>query len=843
MGEVYRARDVQLDRHVAIKVLPEEVAADPERLRRFEQEARAASALNHPNIVTVYGVGESDSISYIAIELVEGKTLAEAMMNAPLPTKKVLDIGAQIAEGLAVAHEAGIVHRDLKPANVMVARDGLVKILDFGLAKKQRPLGQMESTATTELGPKTRPGDVMGTAGYMSPEQALGEEVDFRSDQFSLGSVLYELATGRRAFHGRTPIDTLAAVLNVEPEPIARIQPDVPAPLRWIVERCLAKEPAGRYQATRDLARELQGLKEHLSEISGMQPVAAPARVRRSLWRVAGPLAALAAGAALWSLFVGSGHGRPEPQFRRLTVQRGAVYRALFAPGSNAILYTAAWENEAPHTYLTLPDSYGADRALESASQLPLAFSQDGSQVLALEGTFRPTIAVRGALGWWPTLGGQSRRILDDAGWADWAPRGRFFAAVRDTGEERVLEMRNAEGQALRTVFRTAGAISFVRISPDEEHVAFIHHPTLFGSSGLVRVVSVGGSESKVLTPSFRDCFGLDWDKRSGKIWFTTAASDFANGALWSVGLSGPHQLLYVFPEKFVLHNVSPAGDRCLMVSSHDRATLTVRRAGSDPRDLSWFGWTMVEDVSSDGRSVLFFDEGRTERSSGSWLRPLAGGDATPLGVFDSGKFSPDGKWIVGVAASGDEPPQLTLLPVGTGKSRQLTATKAAHSTPSFVNAHALIFVRSEGSASEVWTMETDGSDSRSLGAAGCAAPAANPDGTAFLCLGGDRNGTILIYPMAKGPGRSLFALPAGHRFQYSRWNGSGDRIFAVTSDRQFLTLDASSGAVVREEILPVSAAGGANGLYTAAFNADATIQLYSTARFSSDLYLVSNIR
>jgi Tol biopolymer transport system component len=792
--------------------------------------------------VTVYGVGAENAISYIAVELIEGKTLSQMLLPGPLHVKRLLDLATQIAEGLSVAHEAGIVHRDLKPANIMVTREGLVKILDFGLAKR-RTIGASESTMTTELGPRTRPGEVMGTAGFMSPEQALGEEIDFRTDQFSLGAVLYEMATGRRAFQGKTPIDTLAAVLNTEPEPIAGLRASVPAPLRWIIARCLAKEPAERYQTTRDLARELRDLRDHLSELSSVPPEAAPARWRRALVGAALVLALLATGVLLWSRHAAEESGRPEPQFRRLTLQRGSVYRALFAPGSNAILYTAAFGDEPARTFLTLPDSYGADRPLESGLQIPLTFSQDGSQVLTLEGTFRPTISVRGNLAWWPTLGGQPRRLVDDAGWGDWAPRGRFLAVVRDTGQERVLEVRNADGQPLRTVYRTAGAISFVRISPDEKQIAFIQHPTLFGSSGGVRVVSVDGSGSRALTGSFRDCFGLDWDRHSGRIWFTTSASDFANGALWSVGLTGPPRLRYVFPEKFVLNNVDPVGDRCLMISSHDRATLTVRRAGQEVRDLSWFGWTMIEDVSADGESVLFFDEGRTEGSSGSWMRPLAGGAATPVGAFDSGRFSPDGQWIVGLTSEGDRPPQLMLVPVGAGKNRLLTTTTAIHASPSFVNGHTLLFVRSEGGASEVWTMETDGTAARSLGGAGCSNPAARPDESAYVCLGGDRDGTIFLYPMRRDPGRVLYTHPAGQRFQYLRWNGSGDRIFAVTSDRRFLTVDAAKGTLVREETLPVSAEGGANGLYTAAFNADATIQLYSTARFASDLYLVSNIR
>jgi serine/threonine protein kinase len=239
MGEVFRALDTRLGRDVALKVLPDGFGADPARLRRFEREARSASALNHPNIVTVYDVGAADGVTYIAMELVEGQTLRQALHGGPMPVRKLLAIAAQVSEGLAAAHAAGIVHRDVKPDNVMFARDGVAKILDFGLAKRttERGAGDQEITATMA----TEPGSVLGTVRYMSPEQAAGRQVDFRTDQFSFGSVLYEMATGKQAFAGDTKVDTLSAILHEEPEPVARVNPKVPAPLRWIIERCLAK--------------------------------------------------------------------------------------------------------------------------------------------------------------------------------------------------------------------------------------------------------------------------------------------------------------------------------------------------------------------------------------------------------------------------------------------------------------------------------------------------------------------------------------------------------------------------------------------------------------------------
>ncbi len=274
MGEVYRARDPRLGRDIALKVLGEGVANDHDRLRRFEQEARAASALNHPHIVAVYDIGSESGTTYTAMELVDGTTLREVLGDASLPTRRLLEVAVQIADGLAKAHDAGIVHRDLKPENVMISRDGYVKILDFGLAKL---VELPASSDATDAPTGTRPGMVMGTVGYMSPEQAAGRTVDFRSDQFSLGAMLYELSTGNRAFRRESSVETLAAIIREEPAPIAQVSPHLPAPFRWIVERCLAKEPDGRYASTRDLARDLAMVREHLSELSGEVPSLPPA--------------------------------------------------------------------------------------------------------------------------------------------------------------------------------------------------------------------------------------------------------------------------------------------------------------------------------------------------------------------------------------------------------------------------------------------------------------------------------------------------------------------------------------------------------------------------------------
>ena len=296
MGEVYRARDSRLGREVAIKVLPQAVASDADRLRRFEQEARSASALNHPNIVTIHDVGRTDGVSWIAMELVDGASLRQLLAGGALPSKQALSIGAQIAAGLAKAHGAGIVHRDLKPENVMVTSEGLVKILDFGLAKSapERAEGSQVLTATQQ----TSAGVVLGTVGYMSPEQATGKPIDYRSDQFALGAILYEMASGRRPFQRATPVETLSAILKEEPEPLSTVGTAAPEALTWIVGRCLAKVPDERYQSTRDLARDLADVRDRTSGI-GPASARAPRRGRGRRAAIAAAALALAAVAGL----------------------------------------------------------------------------------------------------------------------------------------------------------------------------------------------------------------------------------------------------------------------------------------------------------------------------------------------------------------------------------------------------------------------------------------------------------------------------------------------------------------------------------------------------------------
>src|SRR5262245_12459714 len=486
MGEVYRARDSRLGREIAVKVLPADVSSDPGRRQRFEQEARSASALNHPNILTIYDIGSHDGTTFIAMELVEGKTLRDVIAAESLTIRKILDYAVQVADGLAKAHAAGIVHRDLKPENVMISKDGFVKILDFGLAKLTESRGGEGSELPTAIEAATQPGTVMGTAGYMSPEQAGGQPLDFRSDQFALGAILYEMATGKRAFHRKTGAETLVAILREEPEPIGQVNPKAPAPLRWIIERCLAKDPEERYASTKDLARDLAAARGHLSETSASGGLAAaePPPARRRRWLLPAAVA-LAAGAALGLLARGLIPGRSSapPRFQRLTYQRGTVLSARFAPDGQTILYGAAIDGRPVEVFSTVAEGH-VSRSLSLPRSDVLSVASTGELALSLNRHFTIGFQTIGTLARVPLAGGAPREILENVQDADWSPDGKELAVSRYDGGTWRLEYPIGH-----VLYGARAWVSDVRVSPDGRLVAFLDHPQLGDSDGTIRVV------------------------------------------------------------------------------------------------------------------------------------------------------------------------------------------------------------------------------------------------------------------------------------------------------------------------------------------------------------------
>jgi dipeptidyl aminopeptidase/acylaminoacyl peptidase len=832
MGEVYRARDTKLGRDVAIKILPAETALDPERRRRFEQEAHSASALNHPNIVTIHDIGSADSTFFIAMEMVDGRTVRELMTATPLPAKKVLDIAVQIADGLAKAHVAGIVHRDLKPENVMVSRDGFVKILDFGLAKlvASHAAG---SDLPTMAKPGTRPGTVMGTVGYMSPEQASGQAVDFRSDQFSLGAILYEMATAKRAFQRKTGAETLAAIIRDEPPAIASINPRAPAPLRWIVERCLAKEPEERYVSTKDLARDLSSVRDHLSEtsVSG-EPLAAARRPRVRAPVAAGLVLAALAGSGL-GFVLGKRAAKPEAalRFTRLTFRRGTVLSARFAPDGRTVIYGAAWEGKPVEVFSTQPGA-PESRSLDLPAADILSVSNKGEMAISIGRRFNIGWETSGTLARVPLSGGAPREVMENVQEADWSPDGTSFAVVRDAGDRRRLEF--PPGKVLH---ESSGWISHARVSPDAARVAFVDHPTRGDNVGTVTVVDLSGSR-KTFRASGAN--GLAWSA-AGELWV-------AAGGIIAVPLAGDPRVMFRAPGVTHLHDVADGGRILANWTSWRREIVSATPGETRERNLSWLDWSYPVDLSADGKTVLFDEQQQLTAAGeyGIYIRRTDGSPAVRLGDGHALGLSPDGKWalaVVGNSASG----HLALLPTGAGEARALPKSGLVYETGTWFSdgTRILLSASEPGHGSRLYVQEIPDGLPKAISAEGVVMDngrAVSPDGTRVVAKGPD--GRIAVYPIGGGEPLSVPAVSSQDR--PIGWAPDGLGIYVVNGTTLPARVDLVEAATGRrrpwKEITPSDPAG-VLAVHPVLLTPDGKSYVYSYRRVLDDLFLVEGLK
>ncbi|MFY9551808.1 MAG: protein kinase [Thermoanaerobaculia bacterium] len=659
MGEVYRARDVRLSRDIAVKVLPAAVSADAERLRRFEKEARAASALNHPNIVTVYDIGQAATGSFIAMELVEGRTLRELVVEGPLPSRRLLGTAVQIADGLAKAHEAGIVHRDLKPENVMVTRDGIVKILDFGLAKLTDVDGTAGATKAATVSAGTGPGVVMGTVGYMSPEQASAKVVDFRSDQFAFGSILYELATGKRAFDGATAVDTLSAILHAEPEPMALANPAIPVPLRWTVDRCLAKDPEERYVSTRDLARELHQIREHSSqtEIASSAPT-----VRRR-----GPVAARTAAAVLTGAVLGAAAAwfalqqpAQHPAFRQLTFRREVIWGAAFAPDGH-VVYAANTDGTRARFYDLAPDAL-MPSALDIDADVLADISSRGELAVLRGGHASP-------LGFWeggtlarvPVTGGAPRDLVTDAVGAAWDSDGSNLAVVRSVDGNWGLEYPIGHSVP-------GGPYWNPRFSRRSPLLAAARASTPTAETAEIDLIDPGGRRRTLSADWNSETLRLTgWQSDGKALWLTGSQIATAESGIFTLSLSGRLERRLALPAEYFLASVGRDGSLLLQRDERQHRTAVWREGEAGPREISTIPHGGPVRISPDGKRALLSEDGPGPEL---YVQGTDGSAPVRLGKTAGGDFSPDGKWIVAAAAGGSS--KLLRLPVGAGPTQEI---------------------------------------------------------------------------------------------------------------------------------------------------------------------------
>jgi hypothetical protein len=512
MGEVYRARDMRLERSVAVKILPESLAGDADRLHRFEQEARVLGALNHPHLLSIYDVGSQGGIHYLVSEFLEGQTLRERIRNGPLSQRRSTDYALQIASGLAAAHAQGIVHRDLKPENIFVTRDERIKILDFGLAKQARAVTSGPDDPTLTSPASTQAGIVLGTIGYMSPEQVRGEVADHRSDIFSFGATLYEMVSGRRAFKGESSVETMNAILKEEPPDLNESSPAASPGMERIIRRCLEKAPERRFQSASDLAFAIESLSA-TSSVKAAQPALQAFSIfrRRTAWITAASVFALAVTAFIaGKLAAKNASFICGPVLHRLTFRRGTVWNARFAPDGNSVIYGAAWEGKPVEIFESRVDLAEA-RALGITGADVLAISDKGEMAVALRRQRGPSgYGFNGTLSRLSLTGGVPREIMERVESADWAPDGSLAISYHAQGKAR-LEFPIG---TLR--YESATWISHVRVSPKGDKVGFIDHDDPVGDGGVVRVV--GTHLNLQLTRDSSSAQGLAWSPSGDEI-------------------------------------------------------------------------------------------------------------------------------------------------------------------------------------------------------------------------------------------------------------------------------------------------------------------------------------
>jgi tRNA A-37 threonylcarbamoyl transferase component Bud32 len=769
MGEVYRARDPKLNRFVAIKVLPPSLAESRELLSRFEREARAVAALNHPNILGIYDFGKEGEHTYAVMELLEGESLRDRLRTGAMAPKKAVELASQVAEGLAAAHVRGIVHRDVKPENIFLGRDGRVKLLDFGLAK-QLPnwTGQSgpQTSVPTEAAARlhTEAGVVMGTVGYMSPEQVRGEPADHRSDIFSFGVVLYEMLSGRKAFEGKSAVETMNAILHDDPAALVVTKGQMPPALERLVLHCLEKAPESRFQSMKDVAFDLQAIST-ISSVDGGKQRGRP-KGDRWRWIALGAAAVLAAAFATW--LAGAVHwGRPpQPSFLQVSFRQGRIGKARFAPGGQDVVYDASWQGE-PWQLFSSPIADPKERPLGQSDAQLMDLSPAGELALRLKSKVADTWQFEGTLAR-SALGGDlaPKALLGGVLQSAWGPKSQF-ALVRQAGGRSILEYPQGQVRA-----ESAGWFGDLRFSADGKLLAYVDHPAAGDDAGRVAVLDVDAGKTRIQSKDHYTLRGLAWKGR--EIWFT-AGTNVLNRALYAVDLSGHERRVFSQAGGLSIHDVAPDG-RVLMSREEMRGGLLAQTDGQvQPVDLSWRTWSYLLDCSADGKMLLFEEE--EGELPDLFLRPTAGGHATPLGKSGGwGALSPDGALA---AAWLEKPnPRWVIYPTGTGSPHELPAhgIRSIKAVSFQKDGKSLIFIGSEGEKEDrVWVQSLDGSAPKPVTPEGVTGldtwPFLSPDGRSFLAR--EKAGWgILDLGHPEAPARRVAGLQEGERL--IQWTSDG---------------------------------------------------------------------
>jgi len=833
MGEVFRARDERLGRDVAVKLIRPASSDNPDHLRRFEQEARAAAALNHPNILAIYDVGFEGTTPYIVSELLAGKNLRLRLQEGPIPVKEAADYALQIAQGLTAAHDRLIVHRDLKPENLFLTNDGRIKILDFGVAKLQIPAE--ENRSIESLTTVTKHGAVIGTVAYMSPEQLRAKPVDHRSDIFSFGAILYEMMSGYRAFHGETEVDTMTAVLREEPAGSNLEQAAIPAGYQDIVKHCLEKEPENRFQSAKDLVFALQTLSG--SSASGTYRIP-KARTRRLVlpWTIA---AVLALATVLLALFLVTRTPAPSPTYSRVTFEAGTVYSARFTSDGQTIVYSAAWNGKPVQLFTTVGNSL-LSQPLNLTDANLLAISRNNELAVVLRGTHNGQLeTVDGMLARAPLAGGSPKELQADVRWADWDAKGELAVVNYVDGHSRL------EYPVGHVLYESGGWISNIRFSPHSEMIAFMDHPALWDNRGSVCVVDSKG-QVRTLSGPWDSEHGIAWRPDGKEIWFT-AVEKGNNLNLMAVDLSGKIRALLNLPMGITLQDISPRG-QVLVALSTKRLAMGFSTLGSKKdEELSWHDWNVAKDISRDGQFVLFEDA--SEAAGPGYavaIRKVDGSLPIRLGDGSAGGLSPDGKWAISVSIG--NPERVTLLPIGAGQPRPVEVGGLEHIYNGWgrflADGNKLVVIGSQaGHAKQCFLLDLAGGKPKAITPEGILCGPTSPDSRWVVGLT-QNSDVAMIYPLGAGQPRSTPGLAEG--FRPVRWSNDGAALYGYHAGElpsRIYKADIATGKQTMVQELRPGAPAGVVSVAPVVVSSDGTHFAYSYNQTLSVLYLISGLQ
>ena len=806
MGEVYHAHDSRMGRDVAVKVLPQAFFDSAERRQRFEQEARTTAALSHPNLLVVHDVGTHEGLPFIVTELLEGETLRDRLQGGKLTVKKTLALAMQIAAGIAAAHEKGVVHRDLKPENIFIVEGDRVKLLDFGLAKILD--SEMNRPTGATVARHTQPGLLMGTPGYMAPEQIRGEPVDARADIFAFAVVVVEMLTGVHPFHRESSVETMNAILNADP--LLAGEPLSPG-VQSILLHALEKQPSQRFQSIKDVAFALEML-------SGSGEVAVPPKTTKS-----------------------RAIKQPEKRvqdvsLRRLTFRRGFIMSARFAP-DGSVVYGAAWEDEPLQLYSCYPGN-PESRPLGFTNTDILSISRHGDLAVSLGRHFEVGWVTAGTLGRMPMAGAVPREIIEDMQDADWSTDGKTFALIRRVANSFVVEYPLGN-----QILETPNWISNVRVSPKSDMLAYLDHPIWGDDAGRITVIDTSGKRVVQGSTVWSSTSGLAWTPKGDEVW-TAGERRLVGRDLIALSLNGKERTILPAPGRLTLHDIAANGEVLVSYDNGRREIMAGQRGGTDERNLSWFDWSFPTDLSRDGKRILFEEQGAGRRTDASsiYMRTTDGAPAVYLGDGRARAFSADARWMVVQIAPGEF---FDILPTGAGQPRRLRVEGIESANWWYWSADGkrlLLWAHEPGARSRLHEVDMATGVRRQVGPEDSSWPiAVSPDGKEIAARGAGEE--LLIFGTDSDGSRSV---PGSERGDHPiQWSDDGKWLYVTRRGRLRTSIDridlASGAREAWQEIVPDDPAGVMD-IMPIYITPDGTSYAYGFRRYLSELYVVTGL-